>query len=611
MSSWGLLGFGILVAVLVGLLTHGILVSRESARAEATHRLALLAAVPDHMIRLGPEMETLAYHRSAGLPSIPCHLPAERWMPPRLRVAIERAWAERRTTEAHVDLDGRSYAVRVVPEPERFLVLSLRDITDQQKLEEERTLLTELVRSNGQLAAVFGQDGRLEYLNPAGQRMLGLQLPTSAPLESFLEAPEELTRVLGGGPGWSGRLELRSRSGVDIPAQVAAFPIQTAHGSKLGILALDLRETVELERRLLQSQKLQAIGTLAAGVAHDFNNALTVFRAGLELVEEHPGLPADLLEDTALMRQAEASATQVARQLLAFSRPGPMDEGCFPVDEVLAGAAKMFARIVRDDIELSWDLSAEGARVDGDPGALQQVILNLVSNARDALQGGGRIHVSTRKTSDRVSIAVSDDGVGMPEAQLARAFEPFFTTKSVGRGTGLGLAMVKRVTEELGGTVDLESARGVGTKVSLHLPLAGASTRSPRPRRHLSVVRPRARVVLAEDDPAVRAILARGLKRAGHLVAEAADGDAALARLEEPADALVADVVMPGLGGEALARRAREASPEIFVVLMSGHRDLDWQALRENTGFEVLAKPIAPRTLLDAIAAHLATRGAS
>jgi DNA-binding response OmpR family regulator len=109
----------------------------------------------------------------------------------------------------------------------------------------------------------------------------------------------------------------------------------------------------------------------------------------------------------------------------------------------------------------------------------------------------------------------------------------------------------------------------------------------------------------------VRAILARGLKRAGHLVAEAADGDAALALLEEPTDALVADVVMPGLGGEALARRAREASPDLFVVLMSGHRDLDWQALRENTGFEVLAKPIAPRTLLDAIAAHLATRGAS
>lgn len=604
--SRGLAGLALALGLLVVLITHEMQRNRALALEEERRRAALLAAVPDHLVRLGRDLEVLAYHRAPQLTPLPLDRLASDWMPARLRACVERAALERRIVETDAFIAERAYEVRIVPDPEGRLVLHLRDVTDRREMEAERILLARLVASSSQLAAVVGADGLLEYVNPTGQAMLGLEEGGSLFLDAFVRPAPEIFSPLGGKPAWSGRVDLTSRTGEIIPAHLTAFAVMTSRGPKLGLLALDLRETVELERQLRQAHKMEALGTLAAGVAHDFNNALSVFRTGLELLETTPELPAEALEDVALMRSAVGSAAHVAGQLLAFSRPGPLRQERFTVDEVVAGSARMLSRVVREDIELGWRLDAPSIEVLGDPGALQQVVVNLVLNARDAISGKGNITLATSVVVDegrrRVTVSVEDDGAGIPEALRGRIFEPFFTTKE-GGGSGLGLAMVKRVVEQLGGEVRLESEVGKGTKVSLHLPALSPRARPGSAFVPTGSVCQKARVVIADDDAALRHLLRRALERAGHEVDVASDGLEALRLLAEPTDVLVTDLVMPRMGGLELTRRARREWPGLHIMLVSGHLDVVSDAL--DAGVTLVPKPLDAAMLLQQIESTL------
>lgn len=477
---------------------------------------------------------------------------------------------------------------------------------DRARLESERELLSTLVESSSELAAVLDDDGRLAYINPAGRSLLGVGARASADtLRTRLEPFAPLLAPLHGAPPWSGRVQLISATGASVPTQATSFRIPGGERPRLGLVAVDISEVVTLQNQLERATRMEAIGTLAAGVAHDFNNALSVFKTGIELLQDTADMPTEALEDLALMRNAAGSAAHVAAQLLAFSKQKPGRKEPILVDQALSSSARMLSRAVREQVELVWQLGAEDAVVLADLGALQQVLLNLVLNAQEAIEGAGRIVLHTRRPSGRneVVLEVSDDGCGISRDAIDLVFEPFYTTRP--HGNGLGLAMVRRVVENLDGRVELTSEVGVGTTVRLVLPVAAtdavhATTTLPRLPHHR-----RARVLVVDDEAELRSLLCRALERAGHQVREAADGIEALAAITAaPPDLVIADVGMPRMGGPELALRIRREFPGVGVILMTGHLADELPA--DNGRIDVVCKPVEASTLLHRIDALLA-----
>jgi signal transduction histidine kinase len=371
------------------------------------------------------------------------------------------------------------------------------------------------------------------------------------------------------------------------------------------------RAEAELQARELElrhAQKLEAIGRLASGVAHDFNNVLMgiagcVEVAASKLDDAHPART--YLDE---VRSAARRASSITARLLAFGRRGELAREVLAVDALIRAVATIARPLLPADIDLVLDLRAPRARVDGDAGQLEQVVLNLATNARDAMPGGGRLSVTTRDDGDgHVEIVVADTGSGMDEATRARVFEPFFTTKEVGRGTGLGLATVYGIVHQHGGEIELDSALGVGTTFRIRL----ACVAAPPDEEPVAVaIDARAapepcRVLVVEDDPLVRATTRHYLTRGGHDVTEARDVDEALARFRIDADRLdviVTDVVLPGGGGARVADVARAARPGLAVLFMSAHPADVLQAERRiPPGTAVLQKPFTEDALLAAV----------
>ncbi|HEY7766906.1 hybrid sensor histidine kinase/response regulator, partial [Longimicrobium sp.] len=345
------------------------------------------------------------------------------------------------------------------------------------------------------------------------------------------------------------------------------------------------------EEELRQAQKLEAIGRLAGGVAHDFNNILTAVRGFAQVLlmdVDDTAVREDLLE---IDRAGERGA-MLARQLLAFSRKQVLHPRLVDLNDVVAGTHRMLVRLMGDDVELVVELAPEPLPVLADPGQLEQVIVNLMVNARDAMPDGGRITVGTRAVSgsgvpqvpglylapgeDGVLLTVSDSGHGMDERTQARVFEPFFTTKPVGRGTGLGLSTVYGIVNQSGGSVGVRSAPGEGCTFFVLLPLAAqeagegaGEAASPLPPPAAATT-----VLLVEDEDPVRRSVRRMLERHGYAVLDAPDAHEALrvsATFPGEIHLLLTDVVMPQVKGPELARRVQAVRPGVRVVFMSGH----------------------------------------
>jgi signal transduction histidine kinase/ActR/RegA family two-component response regulator len=381
--------------------------------------------------------------------------------------------------------------------------------------------------------------------------------------------------------------------------------------------SLDQKERAlrDSEARLRQSQKLEAVGTLAGGIAHDFNNLLTVIISYTDLVLRETPATGSTREDLVQVKEAADRAAALTKQLLAFSRRQVLQPKVIDLSQIVDGIKSLLRRVIGEDIELRAVAQASLARVKADPGQIEQVIMNLAVNARDAMPNGGRLTIETAdeelpprdaRLRDMmtpgmwVRLSVRDTGVGMDEATQARIFEPFFTTKEPGKGTGLGLATVYGIVKQSGGFVWVSSAVGSGTSFDIYLPPVEdviAPPAAPPP-----VVREgRETVLLVEDEQPVRALVKRCLERYGYKVVVATGMPEALdlaARHEGTIDLLLTDVVMPQGSGRELAERLRPKRPEMLVLFMSGYTD-DAVVLRAGLtpGSELLEKPFTPQGL--------------
>ena len=389
-------------------------------------------------------------------------------------------------------------------------------------------------------------------------------------------------------------------------------------GSRPGRLTAlrDVTEKRQLEEQFRQAQKMEAVGRLAGGVAHDFNNLLTVITSCAELVLMDTAEDDPRQENLQEIRKASQAAAGLTRQLLAFSRQQVIEPKVVTIEEVVATADKMLQRLIGEDVELIAVLNGNPATVKIDPGQLEQVIMNLAVNARDAMPDGGKLTLETSAVElDEVYarthwpatvgrfalLTVSDTGIGMSEQTRARIFEPFFTTKEVGKGTGLGLATVYGIVKQSGGFIWVYSEPGQGTTFKIYLPRVD----DPRPAGVQATTGPsllgNETILLTEDSSALRATAHQILTRYGYTVLDAPSSTAALtlARSSDgPIHLLLTDVVMPGMSGRELAEQFSAKRPGVKVLYMSGYTDdavVRHGVLRP--GIAYLQKPFTPETL--------------
>jgi two-component system cell cycle sensor histidine kinase/response regulator CckA len=391
-----------------------------------------------------------------------------------------------------------------------------------------------------------------------------------------------------------------TRSGESIPIDDSAAPIAGAHGKVVGAVVAfrDIRQQrlaedalKQAEDQLRQSQRMEAIGRLAGGIAHDFNNLLTVIIGCSELL-----LSGRHVDDTSRqfiveIKNAGERAADLTRQLLAFGRKQILQPVTLNLERLVGNMSRMLQRIIGEDVILTTKGVADLWSIHADPGQLEQLIMNLAANARDAMPQGGRMTIECRNVylTERliqsrpemqpgryVLMAVSDTGVGMDHATQEHAFEPFFTTKEVGKGTGLGLASVYGIVKQSHGFIYLYSEVGKGTTFKLYFPSETAEVQATLPTESADTTQGTETILLVEDDDAVRSLAASGLRSRGFRVEEARNGEEAFHWFaEHPADVhlVVTDVIMPNLSGREFGERVRALRPSIRVLFMSGYTD--------------------------------------
>lgn len=493
-------------------------------------------------------------------------------------------------------------------------------------LESEKKYRT-LIESAGE-AIIVAQDGVIKFANSKGEELYGYleEELASRPLTDFIfEEDREMVRdrhknrLRGEDVTNSYDFRIVHKDGHVRWVHLNVSSYSWDNRSAALCFMTDITEHKKLEQQFIQSQKMEAVGRLAGGVAHDFNNLMTAVIGNADMLLMSLTKDDPLREDVAEIKKAGNRATSLTRQLLAFSRRQVLQPMVLNLNTVLTDTDKMLRRLIGEDLEMAMILEPELGKVNVDPGQVEQVVMNLAINARDAMPEGGKLTIETANVDlDReyahkkgvmelqpgpyVMLAISDKGIGMDKETQSHIFDPFFTTKAIGKGTGLGLSTVYGIVKQSNGYIWVYSEPGQGTTFKIYLPRVQGEEallkKEPGPKELLQGSET---VLIVEDDEAVRNLSKKILKQSGYNVLEAQDGEEALMvsrAYEGPLHLLLTDVVMPKMSGRELADRLQALRPEIKILFMSGYTDnaiIRHGTLESDVNF--MQKPFTPELL--------------
>ena len=491
---------------------------------------------------------------------------------------------------------------RMIYRGQPLLQATVRDITERKRAEAEHTQLITAIEQSAEAVVITNTNGDIEYVNPAftwitgysREEVLG-QNPRI--LKSGKQDPgfyQQLWATILQGEIWHGELINRKKDGSLYTEEMNIAPVRSARGEVTHFIATkqDVTGRKTLEAQLQQAAKMEAIGRLAGGVAHDFNNLLTIINGYAELLLDKFAADNQVGGQLKQIQDAGERAASLTRQLLAFSRRQVLASQVLDLNAVVSNVEKMLRRLIGEDVKLHTFLDPSLGRVKADPGQIEQVIMNLAVNARDAMPSGGNLTLETSnveldeayarthatvKPGPHVMLAVSDSGVGMTPEAKTHIFEPFFTTKEKGKGTGLGLATVYGIVKQSGGSIWVYSELGQGTVFKIYLPTV---SESPAARGHAKTETDTASgsetILVVEDEQGVRSLVRLALESSGYKVLEMADAESALAacaNYDGPIHLLLTDVVMPQMSGPVVAEKVAALRPGIKVLFMSGYTD--------------------------------------
>jgi PAS domain S-box-containing protein len=510
------------------------------------------------------------------------------------------------------------------------------------ELTHERQLLNRVLDGMEEGVVALDSSGSVLLFNRQAERILGISASewnvaswreTCGAWETDERTPlsaerDPLRSAMGGEPVAEREIYLKNPRVPGAIVAVSGAVLRDDVGAPRGGIAVlrDITERRQLERQLIQAQKMEAIGLLAGGVAHDFNNMLAVITGYAELVLE--GLTTDDSRRSDLLQLLAGArrAVGLTRQLLSFSRRQVIQPKVLDLNEIVANVQTMLSRLIGEHIELRASLAPDLWSVKVDAGQMEQVLLNLTVNARDAMPQGGRVLFETSNVSagsadrrsdlregDFVRLAVTDNGTGMDKETQARIFEPFFTTKEPGRGTGLGLATVHGIVQQSSGELRVKSELGKGTTFEVYLPRAQGQAVSIRPAPGRTPVAERsASILLVEDEDSVRQVTSRVLRNRGYVVYEARMPREALRLLADESlvvDLLLVDVVMPEMSGPDLAEQVAEKRPNVKVLFMSGYSGGAVASRVTTRNMLSLEKPFSAATLTEKVRQALSGDG--
>jgi PAS domain S-box-containing protein len=511
------------------------------------------------------------------------------------------------------------------------LFQTIVDITERKTAENERVRLESAIEQSSEAIMLLDLDNKLEYVNPAFESMTGYhreEVIGEYPylLDSGLQEPEfyqNMAEKVSKGESWGGKMTNQRKDGTLFEVDVTISPVRDMSGFTTHFVSVmrDVTREIALEAQLRQAQKMEAIGGLAGGIAHDFNNMLTAIMANSEVMKHQieDTHPACEVPDEILRISKKAAA--LTRQLLAFSAKQEFDENPLNLREIIRSSYGMLKRLIREDIHIETEIDPELGLVRVDPNQIEQVIMNLMLNARDAVTDSGTITLAAKNIvfeegsenlplnqppGDYVALMVSDTGTGIAEEDLERIFEPFFTTKASGEGTGLGLATVYGIVQQSGGFINIDTEIGVGTTFYICFPRIDEPEWSEKhDEADSSLLDREATILLVEDEEDLRTIFKSILENAGHHVLDAENGQAALEfsrQYKDSIDLVITDIIMPKLNGIDLVNLLAEERPGTKTIFVSGHPEDSSLAKKLNgIHYVYLEKPYTAAILQEKI----------